>query len=87
MKVDLILMKNALTPLAKSVLLPLGLRIAVSTTYAAIQTKIYGSGEEIDDIMKIVKYLEESGSLINVVSKKMENETLGASLLGNIWVI
>ena len=33
-------MKNVMTPVAKSVLIPLGLTAAVSTTNAAIQKKI-----------------------------------------------
>ena len=39
MKVDLPLMKNRLTPLAKRVLMPLGRTIAASATVAAIQRK------------------------------------------------
>ena len=37
-------MKNVLTPLAKSVLIPLGLSAGMSEEDAAIQKKIYGSG-------------------------------------------
>ena len=56
-------MKSARTPLAKSVLIPLGLSAGMSATDAAIHKKIYGSGttaliisnEEMEDIMKIVK--------------------------------
>ena len=56
-------MKSARIPLAKSVLIPLGLSAGMSATDAAIQKKIYGSGttalinsnEEMEDIMKIVK--------------------------------
>ena len=67
------LMKIVLTPLAKSVLAPLGLSAASLATDAAIQKKIFGSGttaliisnEEMDDIMKIVKSLEESSLLIS----------------------
>ena len=55
-------MKNVLKPLAKSVLIPLGLTVAVSVTTAAIQKKMFGSGmatlivpkEEMNDIMKTV---------------------------------
>ena len=36
-------MKNVLKPLAKSVLIPLGLTASVSPTDAAIQKKIIGS--------------------------------------------
>ena len=59
---DWLFMKNVLIPLANSVLVPLGLTAAVSTTDAAIQKKIYGSGmitlvfsnEDLNDIMKII---------------------------------
>ena len=37
-------MKNVLKTLAKSVLIPLGLSAAASTTDAAIQKKLFGSG-------------------------------------------
>ena len=61
-----------LTPLAKSVLSPLGLTAAISVTDAAIQKKIYESGaiasiisnEEMEYVMKILKSLEELGLLI-----------------------
>ena len=43
MKVGLKLMKNVLTPVAKSVLIPLGLT-AASARDSASQKKIYGSG-------------------------------------------
>ena len=67
MKVGLPLMKNVLTSLAKSVLMPLGFTAAVSATDAAIQKKIFGlrmttliiSIQEVKNIMKIVQYLEE----------------------------
>ena len=55
----------------------------MSTADAAIQKKIFGSGiitlvipnEEMEDIMKIVKSLEESGLLIKGVSETIKNET------------
>ena len=61
-------MKRLLIPLAKSVLIPFALSATKSATDAAIQKKIYGSGttaltilnEDMKDIMKIVKSLEES---------------------------
>ena len=60
------LMKNVLSSLAKSVLIPLGLTAAASATDTAIQKKIYGlrmtalviPSEEMKDIPKIVKYLK-----------------------------
>ena len=68
MTAGLPLMKSVLTRLAKSVLLPFGLSAAMSASDVAIQKKIYRSGstiliisnEEMEDIMKIVKSLEES---------------------------
>ena len=65
-------MKNILKPLAKSVLIPSGSTAAASATYAAIQKKIFGSSvttliisnEDLNDIMKIVKSLEDAGLLI-----------------------
>ena len=44
MRIGLPLMKNILTPLAKSVAIPLGLTGKVLTTDAYIQKKIYGRG-------------------------------------------
>ena len=66
LKIELSLMKNVLKPLAKSVLIPLGLTAVASATDAAIHKKMFGSGvttliisnEEMNDIMKIVKSLE-----------------------------
>ena len=42
MTAGLPLMKNVLTPLDKSILIPLGLTTAALATDAAIQKKIYG---------------------------------------------
>ena len=44
LKTELSLIGNILKPLAKSVLLPLGLTEAASATDATIQKKTYGSG-------------------------------------------
>ena len=60
----------------------LGLTAAASAADAAIHKKMFGSGtttllilnEEMNDIMKIVKSLEESGLLINGVSRTIKNE-------------
>ena len=65
LKTGLSLVENVLKPLAKSVLIPLGLTAAASATDAAIQKKIFESGiatliilnEEIN-IMKIGKPLK-----------------------------
>ena len=75
---------NVLKPLAKRVLTPLGSTAAVSATDAAIHKKIIGSGtttltilnEEMNDVMEIVKYLEESGSLLKGVSETIKNEAI-----------
>ena len=64
-------MKNVLEPSAKNVLIPLGLT-AASETDTAIHNKTFGSGtttliisnEEMNDFMKIVKSLGESGLLV-----------------------
>ena len=82
MTAGLPLMKSVLTSLAKSVLLPLGLSAGTLVADAAIQNKVYGSGttaliisnKEMEDIMKIVKSLEESGLLIEGVSETIKNE-------------
>ena len=66
MRVVLPLRKNVLTPLAKGVLIRLGLMAAGSTTDKAIQSTAYGldmttliiSNDEMKDIMEIIKYLE-----------------------------
>ena len=108
LKTGLPLIKNVVKPLAKSVLLPLGLTAAASAADAGIHKKILGSGDnnttliisndEMDDILKIVKSLEDSGVLLKGVSETIQNEateqrggflgmllgTLGASLLGDI---
>ena len=75
-------MKSVLTPLAKSVLIPLRLSAGMSAADAAIQIKIYGLGTkaliisngEMEDIMRIVKSLAESGLLIKVISEIIKNE-------------
>ena len=44
LKTSLPLMKHVLNPLAKSVLIPLGLIVAASATNATIREKMLGSG-------------------------------------------
>ena len=107
LKKGLPLMKSVIQPLAKSVLIPLGLTAAASAADAGTHEKMLGSGhsttliitnDEMKDILKIVKSLEDSGSLLAGVSETIKNEakeqkggflsmllgTLGASLLGNM---
>ena len=82
MTAGLPIMKSVLTTLAKNLLIPLRLTTAALTTGAAIHKKIYGSGstaliisnKEINDIMKIVKSLEELGFLIKGVSETSKNQ-------------
>ena len=81
LKTRLPLIGNVLTPLAKSVLISLGLSAATSATGAAIQKNIYGTGttilkisnEELNNIMKIVKSPENSGLLIKGVNETIQN--------------
>ena len=69
-------------PLAKSVLIPLGLTAAASAAGAGIHKKILGSGnttlimsnDEIHDSIKIVKSLEDSGLLLKGVNETVQNE-------------
>ena len=99
------LMKVAM-PLAKNVLAPLGLTAAMSAIDGSIKKKIHGSGtttliisnDEMDDIIKNIGALENSGVLLEGVTKTIKNKTieergaflsmllgtLGASLLGNL---
>ena len=106
LKTGLPLIKSAIKPLAKSVLIPLGLTSAASAADAGIHKKILVSGhnnttisnDEMDDILKIVQSLENSGVLLKGVSETIQHEakeqrggflsmllgTLGASLLGDI---
>ena len=114
LKTGLQLMENVNKPLATSVLIPLGLTAVASAADAGIHKKILGlvnrhscsashttlviSSNEIEDIIKIIKSLEDSGLLLKGVTETVQNEvkeqkggflsmllgTLGASLLGNI---
>ena len=99
------LLKSGL-PLLKSVIKPFAMLGLTAVTDAAINKKILGSGtttliisnNEMNDILKIVKSLEDSGVLLKGVSETIKNEAkeqkggflsmllgaLGASLLGNM---
>ena len=104
-------MKSVIKPLPKSVLVSLVLTAAVSASAAdaGIHKKIVGSGhnnntaliisyDEMGNILKIVKSLEDSGVLLKGVSETIQNEakeqrggflrmllgTLGVSLLGDL---
>ena len=103
------LLKSGL-PLSKSVIKPLGmlgLTAAASATDATINKKILGSenhttliisNDDMQDLSKIVKLLEDSGILLDGITETVKNEvkeqkggflsmllgTLGASLLGDV---
>ena len=80
-KTELLLIKNVIKPLAKSILTPLGLTAAASAADAAIHKNVLGLGhhpsysavhndailiisnDEMKDIIKIVKSLEDSSFL------------------------
>ena len=106
LKTGLPLMKSVIKPLAKNVSIPLGLTAATSAADAGIHKKILGSGnnnnksliisnDEMDEILKIVKSLENSGVFLKGVSETIQHEakeqrggflgtlldTLGASCL------
>ena len=76
------LMKVAV-PLAKNILAPLGITVALSAIDAGIQKEIYASGtttliisnKEMNDIMKIVQAFEDSNILLKGVTKTIENES------------
>ena len=76
LKTRLPLIKNMIKPLAKSILMPLGLTAVASAADAGIHKKILGSAhnppssttliisnDEMEDIIKIVKSFEDSGLL------------------------
>ena len=76
------LIGNVLKPLAKSVLIPLGITAAASATDTAIHKKMFESGtttliifkKETNDFMKIIKSIAEFGSLIKGLSETIKNE-------------
>ena len=104
LKTGSLLIGKVLKPIAKSVLILLQLTAPASATDAAINEKMSGSciatlvisNEEMTDIVKIIKSLEDL--IIKGASETIENEakqqkrgflgmlfgTLGASLLGNL---
>ena len=107
LKTGLPLMESVTTPLTKSVLIPLRLTAAASAADAGIHKKILGSGnnttliisnKDMDDLIKIVKSLQDSGLLLKRITESVQNEikeqkggflsmllgTLGARLLGNL---
>ena len=67
LKTGIPFIKNVIKPLAKSILIPLGLTAAVSAADAGIHKKILGSGnttliisnQKMNDIIKIIQTLED----------------------------
>ena len=85
LKTGLPLITNVIKPLAKNILILLGLTAAASATSAGIHKKILESGHnnnttltvsnnEIEGIIKIVKSLEDSGLLLKGVTGIAHNE-------------
>ena len=93
-------------PLAQNILAPLRITAAALAIDARIRKKMHGSGtttliisnEEMNDIMKIFRALEDSNILLKGITKAVKNETreqrggflgtlvgtLGSILLGNL---
>ena len=107
LKLGLPLIKNVVKPLAKSALIPLVLTASASTADAGTYKKILGSrntttliisNDEMEDIIRIIKSLKDSGLLLKGVTETVQTEvkeqkgvflsmllaTLGASLSGSI---
>ena len=107
LKAGLPLMESLIKPLAKSILIPLGLTAAASAADAGMHKKILGSGhnttlivsnDEMRNILKIIKSLEDFGILLKGVGETIKSKskeqrdgflsmllgTLGASLLINM---
>ena len=83
LKAGLLLMKNAIESQAKNVLVSLGLTAAQDKKIigscrpldlTSRATTIIISYIEINDIMKIIKYLQQSGLLIKGVEESIKNE-------------
>ena len=83
LKTGLQLIKNVITPLAKSVLISLGLTAAASSADAGIHKKILGSGnttisiisnKDMEDLIKIARSLTDSGLLLKGVTESFQNE-------------
>ena len=80
------LIKNVIKALANSVLVPLGLTAAASAADTGIHKKILGSGhntkliisnDEMKDILKLPKSLEDSGLILKAVNEAIKNEAKG----------
>ena len=80
LKTGLPLIKSVINQLVKSVLIPLGLAAVASAADAGIHKKILGSGnttliisnKDMEDLIKIVKSLEDSGLLLKGVIESIQ---------------
>ena len=91
-------MKNVLQPLAKNILIQLGLTALHKKMFGLGTATLIFANEDLNDIMEIIKSLKEFGLLIKGVSKTIKNEvklqkgrfikmlldTFRASLTGNM---
>ena len=87
-------MKNVHTPSAKSVLVPLGLKVVPSAVDAAIQKKVYGLGKttlKISTKKHLVFFINDISQTIKNEAKTQKGElpgmllgTLVANVLGNM---
>ena len=84
-KTGLPLIKNVIKPLAKSILIPLGLTAAASAADSGIHKKILGSRQnntttliisnnDMEDLIKMVKSLGDSDLLLKGVTETVQNE-------------
>ena len=87
LKTGLPLIENEIKPLAKSILIPLGLTAVVSAADAGVHKKIFESGNnnlssitliisnsEMEDIIKILNSFEDSDLLSKGVTETVQNE-------------
>ena len=77
LKTRLPLIKNIITPLARSVLIPLGLTTAASAADTGIHKKILGSGNTaliISNKDMDVKIVKDSGLLLKGVTESVQNK-------------
>ena len=81
LKTGLPLIKSVINQLVKSVLIPLGLAAVASAADAGIHKKILGSGghttliisnKDMEDLIKIVKSLQDSGLLLKGVIESIQ---------------
>ena len=79
LKTGLPLIKNVIKPLAKSVLISLGLKMQQMQEYIKniriSNTTLIISNEEMNDVIKIVQALEDSNILLKGVTKTVKNGT------------